>query len=173
MKRTFLTLLIVLLTAACTRLGSTPQPAASPTGALRLCAAADLQTSSSSNAATGAIQLGVTLINISKSPCVLVEPPQVALNGKSAPLDVQIIDAAADQTPPAPAGVSIAPGNSVIIILVWRNYCGAALTDGPVIHITITTDQALDVRAGLDAVPRCDAAGAPSTLTVQPYSYPP
>jgi hypothetical protein len=172
MKRIVLFLLLALLTAACERLGGLPQAAASPNAAPRLCAAADLQGSSSSNGAGGAIQIGVTLINVSKSPCILVGPPQITLKSGSAALAVQVVQAAAALTPPAPAGLSIAPGNGAIAILLWHNYCGTTLS-GVTIHFTITTDQGLDVQAGAEALPHCEVPGEPSTLTVQQYSYPP
>ena len=164
---------MLVLTSGCTRPAGTAQAGASPTSGARLCRAADLQTSSNSNGATGAIQLGVTLVNISKSPCDLVGPPQVTLLGGGRALDVQVIQAPADQTPPAPAALTLAPGDSVIEILVWHNYCAAAPADGPVIHLALTTDQALEIGTGAQDVPPCAAKNQASTLTVSPYSFPP
>ncbi len=174
MKRTSLIVLsLLILTSACTRPASTLVPEASPTSEVRLCNASDLQTSSNSNGATGAIILGVTLVNTSKSACVLVGPPQVTLTGSGQTLDAQIIQAQADQTPHAPAALTVSPGESAIVILIWRNYCGETLTVGPIIHLSLTTDQALDIQTGVEAVPRCDVQDEPSTLTVNPYSFPP
>ena len=173
MRRIPIFVLMLLLASGCSREASAPAAQASPTGGTRLCRAADLQTSSNSNGATGAIQLGMTLVNISNSPCDLVGPPQVTLLGGGRALDVQVLQAAADQTPPAPAALTLAPGDSVIEILVWRNYCGAALADGPVIHLALTTDQALEIGTAAQDVPRCDAQNQTSTLTVNPYSFPP
>lgn len=173
MKRLTLFALILLLSSACTREASGPALEASPTSGTRLCAALDLQTSSNSNGATGAIQIGVTLVNASKSPCIVIGPPPVSLLKAGRPLGVQIVQTPADQTPPAPAALNLAPGNSLIVILVWRNYCAAPLAGGPSIHLALTMDQALDIPVDAQAVPPCDAPGQPSTLTVNPYSFPP
>jgi hypothetical protein len=179
-RKTLIVLAFLLLTGACTRPASTLEAQPAPTGSVRLCGAADLQPSSSSNGATGAIVLGVTLINQSETPCALPGQPQVALsNNPHTPgavgqtLAVQVIQAQADQAAPTSVTLTIAPGESIIAILIWRNYCGEALADGVTIRLTLTTGQSLDIQADALAVPRCDAKNEPSTLLVNPYSYPP
>lgn len=164
--------MFLILTSACTRPASSAgtEPATSAVGP---CGAADLQTSSNSNGATGSIALGVTLVNTSKSLCAMEGTPQVALTANGQTLDVQMLQAPADQTPPAPATLTVAPGESVIAILIWRNYCGETLPGGPTIRLTLGTGEKLDIRADAYAVPRCDVKTEPSTLTVNPYSYPP
>ncbi len=170
-RKTLFVLTLLIVSCACTRTASTLAPRPSPTSEVRLCSTADLQTSSNSNGATGSIVLGVTLVNSSKSPCVLVGPPQVTLTVSGRPLDVQIVRV--DQASPSPTALTISPGESAIVILIWRNYCGAALADGPSIQLALTTGQTLDIKADVEAIPRCDAKNEPSTLTVNPYSYPP
>jgi len=171
-------LIILLLTTACVRLVSTAQPMSgrnpfTPAADARLCAAADLQTSSSAHEDVGVVILGVTLINASKRPCSLQNPPQVTLFDAAQPLDVQVTQAESLQTPPAPAVLTIAPGESVILILTWRNHCGAAPKTGPAVNLALPGGETLNIQAGAPVVPRCEAANAPSTLTVNPYSYPP
>jgi hypothetical protein len=144
-----------------------------PAADARLCAAADLQTSSNVHEDTGAIILGVTLINASTRPCSLQNPPQVTLLNADQPLAIQMTEAEPLQTPPIPAALTISPGESAILILVWRNYCGGALKNAPGIHLALAAGETLNIKAGAPAVPRCEAATAPSTLTVNPYSYPP
>jgi len=169
-------LTILLLTTACVRLASTAQPGRNPftpDADAPLCAAADLQTSSNAHEDAGAIILGVTLINASRRPCSLQNPPQVTLFNANQPLDVQTTRAEPLQTPPVPTALTIFPGESAILILAWRNSCGGALKDGSVVHLMLGTGESLDLKTGASAVPRCETASAPSTLTVSPYSYPP
>ncbi len=169
-----LIVLMVFLSSACTRPASILDPQPAPTDELRLCAAADLQTSSSSNDAGGSIVLGVTLVNASESPCILAGPPQVTLTANGQPLEIETLQADTEPVAsPAPAALRIAPGESAIAILVWENYCGETLADGPTIHLGLTTDEALEIKAEGTATPQCAAKNEPSTLTVYPYSYPP
>lgn len=174
MKPIFLLLIsCALLLGACTRPISTAAPeAASTAGGTRACGAADLQTSSNSNDANGTIVLGVTLVNISKSPCALEGLPQVTLSDGQKPLDVQITQAG-DQTPPVPSGLTVAAGESAVVILVWGNYCGPSLKDGATLQLVLANGETLKVKAEAAAVPHCDAKDQPSTLTVNPYSFPP
>jgi hypothetical protein len=165
---TFLILTFLLVTGACTRPLSTLAPEPAPTSGMRPCGAADLQTSSSSNSIPDALMLGVTLINQTGTPCVLDGRPQITLTDHGRPLDLRIEDA---QGVP-PATLSIAPGESLIAILTWRNYCGETLND-LVIHLALAAGESLDIQTDLNAAPGCDAPGEPSTLTINPYSYPP
>jgi hypothetical protein len=120
---------------------------------------ANLQTSSNSTGATGALMLGITLTNKSKNPCALTNPPQVTLlNGSREPLDVQVSDA---------------PGKNAIASLVWRNACQPLPNDSLTMRLELSAGQNLDVVTQLLSEPRCDAKTEPSTLTVAPYSYPP
>jgi hypothetical protein len=174
MKRANLIVLIVCLTSACTRPASTLDPQPTPTDGVRLCTVADLQTSSNSNDAGGSTVLGVTLVNTSKSPCILAGPPPVTLAGDGRVLDVEIAqDSAQEEIPSTPAALRIAPGESVIAILIWENYCGAAPTDNLTIHLDLTIDETLEIPAKEVITPRCEAKNRPSTLTIYPYSYPP
>jgi Protein of unknown function (DUF4232) len=172
-RNTFLVLIFLILASACVRPASTLEPV---TAAARPCAATDLQTSSSSNGTAGSVVLGVTLINQSGASCALGGQPHITLSDHpntpgagGQPLDVRI--EAAPGVPPA--SLSIAPGESVIAILTWSNYCGAALKDGPTIHLALQAGESLDIPTAAEAVPRCTAQNEPSTLTVNPYSYPP
>ena len=167
-------LIILLLTSACVRpVGTTepfkraqnpftPEPAASP------CAAADLETSSSAHEDAGAVTLGITLINRSQHTCTLQSPPQPGLSNAGQPLDVELIQLKAD----APT-LGISTGESMILIVEWRNYCGEALKDNPEIHLALTESESLTIKTSLTAFPHCENENAPSTLTINPYSYPP
>lgn len=150
-----------------------PLPGLSSTQDLHPCRAADLRTSSNSNGATGAIVLGVTIVNTSTGTCTLENPPQVSLLADGQALAVQIIPAASEEATPGPATLSVSPGESVIAILVWRNYCATVLPDGPLVRLTLPKGEQLEVASNAQAVPHCDSASDPSTLTVNPYSYPP
>ena len=166
-------LTILLLTSACVRPASTAEPfkgAKNPftPEAAQPCAAADLETSSSAHADAGLVTLGMTLINRSQHTCTLQSPPQPGLSDAGQTLDVQLIQLKAD----APT-LSISTGESLILIVEWRNYCGEALKDNPEIHLSLTGGESLTIQTSLTAFPRCENKTAPSTLTINPYSYPP
>ena len=148
-----------------------PSPAP---GSTPLCQPADLQTSSNSTGATGALMLGITLTNKSKNPCALTNPPKVTLlNDSQEPLDVQVSDAPGDQTPPATSQMELAPGESAIVSLVWRNACQPLPNDSLTMRLELSAGQNLDVISKLLSEPRCDNKTEPSTLMIAPYSYPP
>jgi hypothetical protein len=167
-------LTILLLSAsACVRLISTPLPEPSPDKrSVDLCTAADLQTSSNSSAATGSVILGVTLLNISESPCILRGYPQMTLTANGQALDVQTVQARVGQESSIPM-LTIAPGESAIAIAIWNNYCAKAPKSGLGIHIILATGESLDFKTSIQSLPACDASGKPSTLSINPYSYPP
>ena len=181
-------LLLVTLSAACSRAASLPAPTqpaldfpiltASP---VAQCQTSDLKTSSNFAETGGAIVLGVTLTNILQNPCELTNPPQASVvelplrgvdaSGKA--LDLQPVDIPAAQTPPAPALMQLAPGESAIVSLVWRNYCQELPAGGVGLRLQLAPAQALEVELKGLAAPRCDSLVEPSTLTVAPYSFPP
>jgi hypothetical protein len=171
----FISLAILLITSACVRPISTA-PATSgrnpftPEAEALLCVATDLETSSSQHVDGGGGILGVTLINRSENSCKLQNPPQVALLGANGPLEVE---SSASANESETEELTIASGESAVLVLVWDNYCGAALTNGPIISLTLPGGEKLDVRADAASVPGCQDAAAPSTLTIHPYSYPP
>ena len=177
----FLFCILLFLLSACTRAASDSPPTELPVnfpspapGSTPLCQPADLQTSSNSTGATGALMLGITLTNKSKNPCALTNPPKVTLlNDSQEPLDVQVSDAPGDQTPPATSQMELAPGESAIVSLVWRNACQPLPNDSLTMRLELSAGQNLDVISKLLSEPRCDNKTEPSALTVAPYSYPP
>ena len=181
MKRMLLILLITSLTVACTRAASSSAPTEpalnfpSPVpGNIPLCQAAELQTSSNSLEASGAVTLGVTLTNQSKNPCTLSNPPQVSLlNGSGEDLKVETTVSLAVQTPPAPNIILLAPAESVIMSLIWRNFCQTLPTDSLILRLTLSEKQALEVKMQTTNKPGCDTSGQASNLTIAPYSSPP
>jgi hypothetical protein len=166
-------LTILFLTSACERPASTAQPFTgqnpfTPEAAAHLCTAAELQTSSNAHDESGFVILGITLINQSQHACNLQPPPQVSLRSAGQILDVERIQATTDETT-----LRIAPGESLILVMGWRNYCGKTLKDHPEIDLALTESETLTVQTELTAFPPCENANAPSTLTINPYSYPP
>lgn len=181
MKKLILILMLAIVISACSRAASSPAPTepaldfptTSP-GSLPRCLPSDLEASSNSNGANGAIILGVTLTNISKSPCTLSNPPQASLlSASNEALDLQTIEVSPEQTPPAPALMPLAPGESAIMTLVWSNICKAPPADGINLRLELSKDQSLDVKMKILAELRCDAENEASTITVAPYSIPP
>jgi len=177
-----LALAILFLTAACIRPVSTAQPddgsnPFTPVAGPRLCAAADLQASSNAHEAPDSLALGVTLVNQSGTRCGLQNPPQVTVDGLEPPPDVRDASASAEGTPSgqgAPAGTLIvSPGESAVLILAWRNYCGEMPGDGPTLHLTLSEEETVEINVDTPTAPRCEDTSAPSTLDVNPYGYPP
>lgn len=118
--------------------------------------------------------LGLTLTNQTKNPCALANPPQVTLlDASRQPLELQTLDMAPVQMLPAPLEMQLAPGESVIISLIWRNYCQPFLADSLVIRLALSDQFKLDTSTKISTGPNCDAKNESSTLTVAPYSYPP
>jgi Protein of unknown function (DUF4232) len=163
--------ILLLATSACVRLASTPPPEPSPEKE-GLCRIADLQASSSSSDAGGSLVIGVTLFNISKSPCTLRGYPQMMLTANGKALNIQTVQARVGQESSVPT-LKIAPGESAIAIAVWENYCASAPTGDLGIRLTLATGEGLDLQSDIQSPPGCDASNQPSTLSVNPYSYPP
>jgi hypothetical protein len=182
MKRMLLIFLISALTAACTRSASSPVPTEpalnfpSPVpGSIPVCQASNLQTSSNSLGASGAITMGVTLTNQSKNPCTLSNPPQVRLlNANGEALKVESTVSPAVQTPAAQSIILLAPTESVILSLVWRNFCQTLPSESVILHLELSEKQELEIKMQMpSAEPQCDASDQTSSLTITPYSFPP
>jgi len=172
---------MTLSLAACTpgtdKLPSTQAALDIPTQSvvsMPVCGPADLLTSASSNGATGAIMLGLTLTNKSGNLCTLANPPQVKLlDANDQPIEAQTSPSLAVMTPPAPELLALAPRDNVIVSMVWRNYCQLMPGDMLTIRLTLAPNENVDIAMKLPAEPRCDNMTEPSTVTIAPYSYPP
>ena len=179
MKRLLAIALLVILSTGCSRSAPTPpptEPAANfPTPApesLPLCSPADLNTSANHSGEDGTIVLGVTLINKSKSYCALANPPAVSLlEAEKVPIDLHPQELTAEQIPPAL--VTLPPGESVILSLVWQNYCLTKLEGGLTLRLALAKDQNLDVKMDIPPAPKCASGQVSAALLVAPYSYPP
>jgi hypothetical protein len=188
MKRRFVFTFVFSLSlalSACVRTASTPIPSAKPAGNVPAatttvtpgpanpCHAADLETSSNSNATAKAVVIGITLVNKTGEACILSSDPQIALlDANGSPLPVEYISAEVEQTPPLPAEIRVIPGESAIVSMVWKNPCpphNAKIT----IQLTFPDGESLRITPGTIPGLRCDDKTAPSTVTVSPYSYPP
>jgi hypothetical protein len=179
-KRTFI-LLLILLTSACSRAASSTQPTEpalnfptiSPDN-IALCTSADLATSANSNGTPESIAMGVTLTNQSKNICMLLNPPQISLfNADDKPIVLTTRDILAVQTPPAPAMIQLAPSQSVIISMIWQNYCQPVKTNDLIMHLNLAEDQHVEVKMKLQTMPGCQDQASLSLLSIAPYSIPP
>lgn len=196
-KSLLLSVLFLFLTA-CTRPVGGVAPTALPVdfpspapGSTPLCQPTDLDVSSNSIGATGALMIGVTLTNKSKNPCALANPAQITLlDSDNKLLEVKTSNSPADpagdpagergasrgassQTPIPSAQMELHAGESAILTLVWRNYCQPLSKDQLTVRVELTEKKNLDVPMQLLSEPPCDAKNEPSTLMVGPYSYPP
>jgi len=167
-------IVVLLIASACVRMGSTVptvvgQNPFTPVATPGLCVAVDLQTSSNARKNAGAVTLGVTLINTSQDPCNLQNPPQVALFDAGHTLDVQLIQAETEYL----ETLTLLPGESAILVLVWRNSCRVALEAGSNIRLVMPNGEKLNIPVDVGSTPDCEAVDSPATLVVNPYSYPP
>ncbi|HEY5268779.1 MAG TPA: DUF4232 domain-containing protein [Anaerolineales bacterium] len=148
----------------------TPVPTIPPDSPF--CHPADLKTSFASNGATGSILLGAGLTNISGTPCYLQAWPQVLLmdqRGKPLDTDYGYFDmgagdaasAATEQAQEsASAKVGLWPGWTVWLNLIWRNWCGAPVSGGVVIHLTLVNNAGtINVPTDVQSGGACNAPG--------------
>lgn len=165
---------ILLFTTACVRdmgavepyTGSNPF---TPEAAAHVCTIADLHPSPNVHKEGGNVTLGIALINQSQhDTCNLPPHPQLSLLDGDQPLEIALIPADDEA-----ASLNIAPGESVILVALWQNYCAKAPTSDLTLRLTIRDAQTLDVPLAPSTIPDCADAKSPSTLTVNPYSYPP
>lgn len=147
------------------------------------CRPADLKTDSGSNVATGGtILLGAGLTNTSGTPCFLQAWPQVLLvDRQGQPLDVDYsyfdisagsAEAAATEQAQesATARIDLWPGWEASLSLMWGNWCGAPVSGGIVIRLTLinnagVVDIPTDVQAGI-----CNAPGYRSSVGISKLS---
>ena len=125
----------------------TPIPTIPPDSPL--CHPADLKSSFSSNAATQQILLGAGLTNTSHTPCFLQAWPQVVLvdrQGQAVDVDYHYFemgpaDASAAATEQArdstTAKVGVWPGWTAWLNLAWSNWCGAPISGGVELRLTL------------------------------------
>lgn len=169
----FVVLFILLFTSACVQPASTPSSITgrnpfTPEPTAPKCLAADLQASSSAHEDSGAMNLGITLINQSGHACSVQPPAQLSLWNRDQPMDVQPVQTQTDASP-----LKIATGESLVLLLNWRNYCGEELENPPGLRLNLSAAETLTITPDLPALPRCEDAKKPSSLTISPYSYPP
>ncbi len=143
------------------------------------CHPSDLKTSFGSNAATQQILLGAGLTNISATPCFLQAWPQVLLvDRQGKPLDVDYnyfemgpADAAAVATEQAQesttAKVGVWPGWTSWLNLIWSNWCGAPVSGGVVIRLTLINNTGvINIPTDINAGGACNAPGYRSSVGI-------
>ncbi|HEX7621847.1 MAG TPA: hypothetical protein VF359_11720 [Anaerolineales bacterium] len=143
------------------------------------CRPVDLKTSFASNGATGSILLGAGLINISSTPCYLQAWPKVLLvdrQGKPLDVDYNYFDinagdsstAATEQAQEsATAKIGLWPKWEAWISFVWGNWCGAPVSGGVVIHLTLSNNAGVvDIPTDINAGGACNAPGYRSSVGI-------
>ncbi|MEI7847532.1 MAG: DUF4232 domain-containing protein [Chloroflexota bacterium] len=180
MKRILLVLIIATFITACSSANSLPAPTEPavnfPTispSSLPLCKSDDLKSSSNSNEGSGAVVIGLTLTNIKKHQCVLLNPPQATLlDTNRSKIKLQLDEKALlTQVNPNPAMIVIGPTESVIVTIIWKNYCKTQPVN--IVRLEIDKDKFVEVEYKSLSLPSCLAKDEPSTISVIPYSYPP
>jgi hypothetical protein len=157
-----------------------PTPTVAPN--IRPCHPADLASGSRASGAAGSIFLGAWFTNTGSVPCYLQAWPQVTLLDPSRqPLEVEYVywdlsssTPGAGATEQAGAGsdarIGLDPGQSAGFDLLWRNWCGPALSGQVVIRVMLGAE-AVDLVTDLQADSRCDAPSAASTVSVAAFQY--
>ncbi len=180
MKQILIVLIIATIISACSRANSLPAPTEPavnfPTispSSLPLCKSNDLKNSSNSNEGSGTVVMGLTLTNITKHQCVLLNPPQVTLlDTNRSKIKLQLdANALLTQVNPIPAMIVIGPTESVIVTIIWKNYCKTQ--PAHILRLEIDKDKFLEVEYKSLSLPKCLVKDEPSTISVVPYSYPP
>ena len=146
------------------------------------CRPADLKTSFQSMGATQSILLGAGLKNISNGPCFLQAWPQVLLvDQRGKPLDVDYnyfemgpgdaSSAATEQArDAATARVSLWPGWTAWLNLIWMNWCGAPIPGGAVIRLKLWENNGtMTIPTDLQTGGTCNAPGYRSSVSVSKF----
>jgi hypothetical protein len=136
-----------------------------------LCRPIDLNTSVQSGplgAMAGAFSIGVGFTNISSGPCYLKTWPQIVLfDGQGKPLDLDYgyfdtsgVDANVAATEQArdseTAKVGLWPNWVARLSLVWSNWCGAPVSGGVVIRLTLPNQFGISIPTGISAGGTCN-----------------
>ncbi len=161
----------------------TAQPSETPTPTIppdsRFCQPVNFSTSFASMGATQNILLDAGLKNVSGTPCYLQTWPQVLLmDRQGTPLDVEYhyfemgpADAATVATEQAQestkARIGLWPGWEGWVNLIWSNWCGAPISGGVVIHLTLGNNAGvMDIQTDIQAGGACTATGYRSTVGI-------
>jgi len=157
----------------------TPRPVPPTT---RVCAPGDLTATAEWQGATGSMAGGIGVTNVSPTACVLDGPPRLALIIAGSTTMPTAYSASlvlpGGTTPPGPG--LLEPGDQGRWWLSWTNWCGGDLV--PTTLAVTLPDGSGTVAAvpassppgpGMSGKPRCDAPGAPSSLTVTAFEYQP
>lgn len=169
----------MMILTACNATGTaTPEnparnfPTADP-NSIALCKPADLKTSSNHTPTNGSITIGISLTNQTKAPCSLVNPPQISLISENKAWSPEIINDQKTITPTLPGLISLSSGESVIISILWQNYCiSAATTDLP-FELKLSENEGIKINISTSAAPSCVDKKAPNEIIILPYSFPP
>jgi hypothetical protein len=164
----------------------TAQPSETPVPTIPpyspFCHPADLKTSFGSMGATQNILLDAGLTNTSNTPCFLQAWPQVVLvDQQGKPLDVNYNyfemgpgDAATAATEQAQesttAKVGVWPGWTAWLNLSWSNWCGAPVSGGAVIRLTLIENAGVvDIPTDIQAGGACNAPGYRSYIGISKF----
>jgi hypothetical protein len=114
----------------------------------------------------GEVGLGILLKNTGKTPCLLGSLPQVVLStrdGRPLDVDYNMQEAPAPSTPQARQApmetIGLLPGQAANLIIRWGNWCGPAIANGVVIHLTLASITGrLDIPTTIESGGRCDGS---------------
>ena len=162
------------------------------------CNAADLSGSAHAEGATGSMTFSVKITNLGNSTCNLQGPPDVQLvDQASQPLDIDYklncflcFPTGNDYATPSPATqtaqvptataiaqnllygqVSLAPGRSASVFLIWNNWCQPFPEGGVQIRLSLPASGGqLTIPTDARAAGRCDVPEARSTLMVSQFA---
>lgn len=143
------------------------------------CRPTDLKSSFASNAATQTILLGAGITNTSNTPCFLQARPQVVLvDRQDQPLDVDYhyfemgpaddTAAVTEQAAEYPtAKIGVWPGWTAWLNLAWSNWCGAPVSGGMELRLTLMDDAGvLTIPTDIQSGGTCNAQGYRSSVGI-------
>lgn len=126
---------------------------------------------------------GVSVTNVSSSPCVLDGPPQLVVIRAGSRTMTTVYHASvgggpAGTAPPGPG--LLEPGDRGGWWLFWENWCGPALVPTTVVvtlpdglGTTVAKRDPQNPTPGIGGTPRCDAPDGPSSLSATAFEYTP
>ncbi len=163
-------MILLLGLTACVRSFSVSE-GSNQTSSTPLCAAADFDTSSSADDTGEHITLGVTLSYHGTTNCSLPNLPLLSLASFSGqPLNVTYQTVNPTEAPEPP---TVTPGDRVIAIARWRNYCEKLPEQGIRIYIEMPGGGRIDAPVVLTKGPPCLDQDQGSIAEITPFTFPP
>jgi hypothetical protein len=172
MSKRFFIFLLSLLLASCVRSfapSNANAPIATPTRHPDPCRAKDFAISSGLNVIEAKMMIGITLQNISAMTCIVSGNPQVLIADRGGnPITITTRYTTSAETPE----LSIRPSETIVISVIWDQWCNSLPADEIEIHLTLAGGEMIERVKNIPAG-TCSPNGTSSTLTISGFGYTP